>query len=594
MKRGNAALSMALALCAVLAARASASVPAILYSPDAVVDADPSLNYAEPTIAADPTRSQVLVAAVESGTFSGVNVYRSDDGGYDWQPASLPMAGVQTIGDVQLAAGTQNLYFASLGYEKGIERSGIQFYTSTDHGDTFAHTAFVHTWHSYDHEQLTVDAGMDRFRGRIYMSALYSIQLKPQVNTCGLVWSDSAHAFHGPVPVVKGWCFNSKPVVLANGNILFPYIYSAKFGQFTQKIEVAISSDGGRTFGPPHQVGTYAALRPAAFISRLRSGAFDFDGDPIPQYAAYQNAVYAVWSDMATGTDRLLLSRSSDGGMRWSPPRVIVPPPDAADAQYQVAIAVNDRGVVGLSFLRADEAAKTVSEMFSVSTDGGRTFTSPLAIESTPARLDAMQNGGYGASMDRIQGTVLVGFVTPGARFPSGGDYVGMAVDRSGAFHPIWVDARTGADQAWTATARLGGATAAPAMLHAANVSGEVNLEFGAGSWDVTTHTFAVPVRLHNVGTRPLYPPFTVTVTMMHDPYAAKQFQQYYPSPIITNADNGKSGVGATFVYGPAELGNLGVLAPGAESAARIWRVRIPWASVSADMVTRIAANAGK
>lgn len=585
------ALVVSLAFCALLAVRASASAPAILYSPDAVVDADPSLNYAEPAIAADPTKASALVAAVESGTFNGVNVYASDNGGYDWQPASLFLTGVRLVGDVQLAAGPRSLYFASLGYESGITRPGIQFFTSTTHGDTFAHTAFVHSWHSYDHEQLSVDTGANRFRGRIYMSALYSVKVKPQVNACGLVWSDNGRTFHGPVPVVRGWCFNSRPITLANGNVLFPYLYATKLGQLSERIEVAVSRDGGRSFGPPHEVGTYTGLAPGAFIARLRAGKLNFDGDPVPQFASYGNTVYAVWSDMATGTDRLLLSRSSDGGIHWSPPRAIVPPPDAADAQYQVAIDVNARGEVGLAFLRERVASRTVCEMFTASTDGAKTFLPPVAIESTPAHLDAMQNSGYGASMDRFDGTVLVGFVTPGSRFPSGGDYVGTAVDSSGAFHPIWIDARTGSDQAWTATVRIAAPPAIPKSIRSANVSNTVDLEFGAGSWDAATKTFSVPVRLRNIGTHPLYPPFTVTVTMVRDPYAAKQFQQYYPSPILMNADNGKTGVGATFVYEAGELGNLGNLPPGAETAPRIWKVRIPWASVSSDMVTRIDAE---
>ncbi len=47
------------------------------------------------------------------------------------------------------------------------------------------------------------------------------------------------------------------------------------------------------------------------------------------------------------------------------------------------------------------------------------------------------------------------------------------------------------------------------------------------------------------------------------------------PWPSFANADNAQSGIGATYTYTSQTLGNLGVLAPGAVSAARIWKVRL-------------------
>jgi hypothetical protein len=578
---------------AALCVGASAVTMAILYSPDSVVDLVPTQNDVEPSIAADPLEPGTLIAADESGSFNGVDLYVSNDGGYNWRPSALPLSGVSPLGDVQVAAGPRALYFAFLGQQKGYERGGIQFFTSTDHGNTFGHTAFVHASHSYDHEQLTVDTGDNRYRGRIMMSALYSVKDKPQVNACGLLWSDDGRVFYGPVRVVTGWCFNSKPVALADGRILFPYIYIKKFGDSVAKVEVAISRDGGRSFGAPHVIGTYTALTAAGLTARLHSGEADFDGDPVPQYAAHGEDVYAVWSDLAQGTSRLLFARSSDGGVRWTSPRTIVAPGDVADAQYQASINVNAQGTLALAFLRADAATKTVTEMFTASTDGGQTFLQPVAVQSTPARLDAMQSSGYAAAAEHVQGQIFVGFSSPGSRFTSGGDYVGMAADGNGAFHPIWVDARSGTDQVWTATARIGAAPSPPATLTSANVSDDVDLQFGTGSWDAATHVYAVPVRLHNAGTRTLYPPFTVTVVNVHDPWAPGS-EKYDSPPVFENAHDGKSGVGATFVYGAGQLGNLGVLPPGADSAPIIWRVRIGTAAVEPSMVTRVDGNVSR
>lgn len=575
------------AFVAALCAGAGAATLAILYSPDSVVDLVPTQNDLEPTIAADPLQPGTLVAANESGSLDGVGLYVSNDGGYNWRNAALPLGGITALGDVQVAAGTRALYFAFLGSQTGYKRVGIQFFTSNDHGNTFDHTAFVHFAHSYDHEQLSVDTADNRYRGRIMISALYSVKLKPQVNACGFLWSDDGRVFHGPVRVVTGWCFNSKPVALADGRILFPYFYIQKFGDNVAKVKVAISRDGGRTFGAPHVIGTYTSLTAAQFTARLRAGESDFDGDPVPQYAAHGSSVYCIWSDLATGTSRLLFSRSLDGGVHWTTPRTIVPPGDSADAQYQASINVNAKGTIAVAFLRANAVSKTVTEMFTASTDGGRTFMMPVAVESTPARLDAMQNSGYGAGAEHVQGQIFVGFSSPGSRFTSGGDYVDMAVDANGAFHPIWVDARSGTDQIWTATARVGARRSLPAILAAANVSDSIDLQFGSGSWDAATHIYAVPVRLHNIGTRTLYPPFTVTVVNVHDPWAPGS-EKYDAPPVFENAGNGKSGVGAAYVYGDSQLGNLGMLAPGAETAPRIWKVQLAHASVQSSMVTRI------
>ncbi|MBV9263548.1 MAG: hypothetical protein JO324_04435 [Candidatus Eremiobacteraeota bacterium] len=109
-------------------------------------------------------------------------------------------------------------------------------------------------------------------------------------------------------------------------------------------------------------------------------------------------------------------------------------------------------------------------------------------------------------------------------------------------------------------------------------------VEFGAGAWDQRTHEFSVPARLHNASDRVLYPPYTVTVTKTQNPY----FPTVAPYVTILNADNGKTGAGASFVYSAAMLGSLGRLEPGADTASRTWKIRIPGASFDPAFVTKI------
>jgi hypothetical protein len=565
----------------------------LLHSPDSLVDLNPNADYVEPSITADEARSRTLVVAASPGTFGSTQLYVSDDGGYDWRSSALPLRGVDPLGDVQVAASpTGAIYFAVLGSQvdaNGKGKFGIQVFASSDHGSTFQHVAFLRGHGGYDHEQLAIGPAASPLRGRVYMSVLYSVRIKPQVNACGLLSSSDGRHFSGPARAVTGWCFNSRPVVLANGTILFPYIYDAKFGERVSKIEVAMSKDGGRNFGPARTIGSYTSLNQKQFMSKLAAGESDFDGDPVPQYATDGRRVYAVWSDLATGVERLLFVRSLDGGVHWSAPRVLVAPPSRADAQYQASMAVNGDGTVAIAFLRATKATGTVTEMFTASQDHGATFLVPTNIETVPAKLGVMRDSGYSAGGEHLAGQFFVGFSSVGSRFTSGGDYVGMAVDSDGAFHPVWVDARTGNDQVWTDTVQLADAFEAPANLKSENVSDDIDLQFGAGTWDPKSRTLSLPVRLHNIGATVLYPPFAVNIVMVHNPYTAG-LERPEPPPSFENSDNGKAEVGAAYAYDTTTLGNLGRLTPGADTAARIWRVHIPAGTYSPSFITRTDA----
>ena len=561
----------------------------ISYGPDVRVDADSRGAYVEPAIAADPSAANTLVAAAESGNVtSPPQVLVSHDGGYQWTLAPLLMtSGSSLIGDVQLAADPNgHIYFASLGRKGGME--GIHVFVSTDHDNRFREMAFLRPPRGgFDHEQLTVDQSHGPYRGRIYMSALYTLHMSPQLNACGLVYSsDAGRHFHGPVEVVDGWCFNSRPVTLSDGTLIFPFFISGKLGDRVAKVEVAISKDGGKAFGAPRMIGRYFSLGLARLKRWIAKGKTDFDGDPVPQFTTGRSpktgreVIYGVWSDTRTGNSRLLFTRSTDEGLRWSRPVPILTTDNANDAQYQVSLAVNPRGILGVAYLQYSSSSGRVREMFADSTDGGVSFSTPDPIQRTPAKLGLLKAWGYvpenfGRLVNsRFRGRIAVGFTRPGERFPSGGDYVGMAVDRHGTFHPIWADARTGTDQIWTAAVSVGVSQSTPSRLISADVTKDMDVVFGPSTWDAATKTLSTTTRLHNVGKVPLYPPFKVTVLALHNPDWPAKLQSQ-KRPIIVNADNGVRGPGALYVYDSQTLGDLGDLEPGAETASRIWKIAV-------------------
>jgi hypothetical protein len=118
--------------------------------------------------------------------------------------------------------------------------------------------------------------------------------------------------------------------------------------------------------------------------------------------------------------------------------------------------------------------------------------------------------------------------------------HMGMGVDAHGAFHPVWIDARTGVNQAWTATVLPSAPGAAIAGLSKQDVLSKMQLEFGVGAWDAVTETLTVPMRLHNASHDTLYPPFTINVTGTKNPY----YKDSKTAVTILNADNGQAGVG--------------------------------------------------
>ncbi|HZY99138.1 MAG TPA: sialidase family protein [Candidatus Baltobacteraceae bacterium] len=595
-------LLLAASLCAIAPGISQPS-----YGPDSVVDANPSAWYIEPAIGVSPKDARKLIAGSMVFGVGGLTAetFRSDDGGYSWRSTTLPLASGSLLGDVQAAFSADGKgYMTVLGSEidaAGMTLNGLYVFGTLDAGQTFQRLAFVQTpdKHSYDHEQLTIDETNGQYRGRIYMSALYSVRLSPQVNALGLIWSsDGGRTFHGPVEVWRGWSFNSRPVVLPDGNLLFPFFHVKTLTDTHEVLAVSLSRDGGRSFGTPHRVGDRIIYGIDATERRLHRGDYAFDLDSVPQFAAASTPggteIFGVWSDMRTAQSRLLFTRSDDLGAHWTQPQVILTTDHPLDSQYQPSLAVNDAGALGISWYNAAHGSGTVSEMFAVSHDGGRSFSASARISSTSSPIRPPNGDGYSAQAFPDTKGIFIGFTSPLTRYPSFGDYTGLATDATGAFHPIWIDARDGAAQVWTATAFATAPEPIPTDLSERKLTDSIALEFGLGTWDGKSHTFTVPVRLHNTSRSVLYPPFTVTVSLTHNPYDDENpnFASKQPPVAVLNADNQKTGIGATFVYSSGTIGNLGRLLPGAETASRTWRVRLPLRNFDPALLTSVRGYA--
>jgi hypothetical protein len=195
-------------------------------------------------------------------------------------------------------------------------------------------------------------------------------------------------------------------------------------------LEVYSSGDGGHTldsiasFGEVHSAYNYTS-------SRGVTGALAVD----PGSARWRDRVYAVWADYASGRGAIRVRTSSDAGRSWTPQSTVAPSTDDAPDRFMPTVAVNRSGVVGvLWYERTPGATEGHRPLFSASRDGGVTWLPPVPLTSA-MNVRAQQRG-----------------TSTGTFLPNGGDTAGLVADATGRFHAVWIDNRTGVQQAWAAT----------------------------------------------------------------------------------------------------------------------------------------------
>lgn len=143
------------------------------------------------------------------------------------------------------------------------------------------------------------------------------------------------------------------------------------------------SNDGGATFSTEQKISDIA-------FPKLFSGNTSIDGIednriyPCPHIVvdpSDASKIYATWtafgvnSKVSNGLD-IYLSKSEDGGDSWSTPIVVNDDSDAEIHQFYSSIAVNQEGVVFVSWYdqRENEGTSNTNYYMGYSEDGGGTF----------------------------------------------------------------------------------------------------------------------------------------------------------------------------------------------------------------------------
>jgi hypothetical protein len=341
------------------------------------------------------------------------------------------------------------------------------------------------------------------------------------------------------------------------------------------KIKVVRSKDGGKTFEKAVAAADWHGCH--GWTPGIVMLAADASSGP------FRDRMYVTWPDARSGRCEILLSSSADKGETWSSPVTIND--DQSPEQKKrgrphllPAVAVNPAGVVGVSWNDRRDAAEDGRQWtarFAASLDGGETFTPSVALappEASTVRSDYVpimaysMGGGHHRPKGR-GGNIHLEIGPQWIDYLSAADTAGIAAGADGAFHPLWVDSRTGIPQLFTASVRVDGEARLNGSAELASLKDatqRVAVDFANTDYDPRTRTVSLDVSLTNTSDKPIEAPLKLRVVSLTCPVAVAS---------ILDASNGMPGAGAVWDFSGELPG--GRLAPGATSRAKRVRFRL-------------------
>ena len=394
-------------------------------------------TQAEPSIAVNPANPLNVVATYQSGRRANggdaTNGYATSfDGGATWSFGELPKLTTQIdpkgtferASDAVAAFGPDNVvYVNSLVFDQDTSnglRSGMAVNVSKDGGRTWSDPVIFQDDQlggTNDKNWIVVDQSdaPGHHKGRVYV---VWDRVAPVVYQYCDANCDKRENWLPTFDQISGLVFPGQgigayPVVMDNGGLGIA-ISTLSAGVETNPDEPDEGADNhvfilaptaGRTpfpaplqFLPPIQIASNGSNGTVA--QRASEGLLAAAADP------NRGTIYVVWDDGRFRSDDVndaVISRSTDNGQTWSQPaRVNGGPKDDKINHYNVTVAVGEDGKVYVDYRQRDQSGAsplftpTIETYHQQSSDGGRTWTAPLLVDSIPSNpyYDAFSRAG--------------------------------------------------------------------------------------------------------------------------------------------------------------------------------------------------------
>jgi hypothetical protein len=375
-----------------------------------------STNPEEVTIAINPTDPMNLVAGANIDYY-----YYSTDGGLTWQQGQLSSS-MGVWGDPCVAFDADgSVYYAHLSWplqaiDDFLDRIVVQ--KSTTGGTAWSDGVGVGFNHpkDQDKEWLVADLTHSSYRNNLYLAWTEFDKLdsaNPADSTRilfsrsinhGVTWSSPIRVSDMAGNALDGddTVEGAVPAVGPNGEIYLSWVGSELL--FFDK-----STDGGVTFGSDVVVTT----QPGGWAFDI-PGIYRCNGFPVTMCdvsnSPYQGHVYIVFSDQRNGTDDtdVFIVKSTDGGTTWTSPLALVPETGPAQQFFPWSTIDPVTGFIYVVYYDRRFTAGNATDVYmSTSQDGGATW-SDFKVSAAPFTPTASVFFG-----DYINVAALAGMVYP-------------------------------------------------------------------------------------------------------------------------------------------------------------------------------------
>ena len=427
-------LLVAAALAAPVGARAAGPLQQISTDPFRNPDSQHATEVEPDSFAFGDT----VVAVFQAGRFhnggaSGIGFATSRDRGRTWTAGTLPWLTVHSsppgvfdrASDPTIAYDAAHRVWlaATLAIEERTTGRRVSVWVSRSaDGTTWGAPVPVvrpETLGQPDKSWIVCDNGSSSpYRGRCYIS--YSDWLADAETIVTMTSADGGLTWQGPVtsrdPAAAG--VGTQPLVQPNGTLVVSFLAKAN-----DRMLAIRSTDGARTFGDAITIDEVRSRPPTAMRALpLPSAEIDADG-----------RIFIAWHDcrfrpgcsgVAGGPNDIVFSSSTDG-VNWAG-AVRIPLADAAGAadHFIPGLGVDPQSAgsaaaIGVAYYGFADGGCTFSTCrleagFVASPDGGRTWSTPIALSETPMALDWIADTTLGRMVgDYISTTVTARVAVP-------------------------------------------------------------------------------------------------------------------------------------------------------------------------------------